>query len=66
MIFITILLKKELLLNSYLLTQIVLLMKQNQKMFMKNFISEKIYLTLAIIQKIQSFLMSLIKTLLVK
>ena len=36
------------------------------KMFMMNFISGKIYLTLVIIQKIQSFLMRLIKKLLVK
>ena len=40
--------------------------KKNQKMFMKNFLNRKIYLTLVIIQKIQSFLMRLIKTLLVK
>ena len=33
---------------------------------MKSFLSEKIYLTLVIIQKIQSFLMRLIKKLLVK
>ena len=33
---------------------------------MKNFISRKIYLTLVIIQKIQRFLMRLIKKLLVK
>ena len=32
----------------------------NQKMFMKNFLSGKFYLTLLIIQKIQSFLMRLI------
>ena len=37
MIFITTLFKKNLMLNCYLLTQTVLLMKQNQKMFMKNF-----------------------------
>ena len=53
-------------LNCYLLTQTVLLMKQNQKMFTKNFLSGKIYLTLVIIQKIQSFSMGLIKKLLVK
>ena len=35
-------------------------------MFMKNFLSEKIYLTLVIIQKIQGFLMRLIKKLLVR
>ena len=33
---------------------------------MKSFLSEKIYLTLVIIQKIQRFLMRLIKKLLVK
>ena len=33
---------------------------------MKSLLSEKIYLTLVIIQKIQSFLMRLIKKLLVK
>ena len=33
---------------------------------MKNFLSRKIYLTLVIIQKIQSFLMRLIKELLAK
>ena len=36
------------------------------KMFMKNFLSGKIFLTLVIIQKIQHFLMRLIKNLLVK
>ena len=36
------------------------------EMFMKNFLSGKICLTLVIIQKIQSFLMRLIKKLLVK
>ena len=36
------------------------------KMFMMNFISGKIYLTLVIIQKIQSFLMRIIKKLLAK
>ena len=36
------------------------------KMLMMNFISGKIYLTLVIIQKIQSFLMRLIKKLLAK
>ena len=35
-------------------------------MFVKNFLSGKIYLTLVIIQKIQNFLMRLIKKLLVK
>ena len=38
----------------------------NQKVFMKNFLSRKIYLTLVIIQKIKIFLMRLIKELLVK
>ena len=38
----------------------------NQKMLMKNFLSGKIYLTLVMIQKIQSFLMTLIKKLMVK
>ena len=33
---------------------------------MKNFLSEKIYLTLVIVQKIQGFLMGLTKKLLVK
>ena len=47
--------KNNLMLNCYLLTPTVLLMKQNQKMFMKNFLSGKIYLTLVVIQKIQSF-----------
>ena len=37
--------------------------EKNQKMFMKNFLSGKICLTLVIIQTIQSFLMRLIKTL---
>ena len=36
------------------------------KKFINNFLSEKIYLTFLIIQKIQDFLMGLIKTLLVK
>ena len=42
------------------------LTKENQKIFMKNFSSAKIYLTLVITQKIQGFLMVLIKKLLVK
>ena len=50
---ITTLLKNTLTLNCYLLTQTVLLMKQNQKMFMKNFLSIDICLTLVTIQKIQ-------------
>ena len=50
--------KKNFMLNCYLLTRTILLMKLNQKMFMKNFISGKIYLTSVIIQKIQSFLMT--------
>ena len=37
-----------------------------KKMFMKNFLSGKIYSTLVITQKTQSFLMRLIKKLLVK
>ena len=41
--------KKKLMLNCYLLTRTVLLMKYNKKIFMKNFISRKIYLTLVII-----------------
>ena len=45
---------------------LVLLMKENQKMFMKNFLGVKICLTLVTIQKIQSFLMRLIKKLLAK
>ena len=44
-------------LNCCLLTQTALLIKSNQKMFMKMFLSGKIFLTLVIIQKIQSFLM---------
>ena len=42
-------------LNCYLLTQTVLLMKENQKMLMKNFLSTNICLALVTIQKIQSF-----------
>ena len=38
----------------------------NQMKFMKSFLSSSIYLTLAAITKIQSFLMRLIKKLLVK
>ena len=38
----------------------------NQKMFMKNFLSPNIYLILVTMQKIQKFLMTLIKALLVK
>ena len=66
MISITILLKRILRLNCCLLTQTVLLMKYNQKMFMKSFLSGKIFLTLVTIQKIQSFLMMLIRKLLAK
>ena len=65
MIFIKILLKSILMLNCYSLTQTVLLMKENQKMFINN-LSGKICLTLVVIQKIQSFLMRLITKLLVK
>ena len=43
---ITTLLKQILTLNCYLLTQTVLRMKSNQKMFMKKFLSTSIYLTL--------------------
>ena len=38
--------KNILMLNYYLLTQTVLRMKSNQKMFMKKFLSTSIYLTL--------------------
>ena len=55
--------KKNLMLNCYLLTQTVLLYEE---LFMKNFLSGKICLNLVIIQKIQGFLMRLIKKLLVK
>ena len=58
--------KNTLTLNCYLLTQTLLLMKQNQKMFRKNFLSTSICLTLVHIRKIQSFLMRLMKKLLVK
>ena len=51
---------------NYLLTQTVLLMKYNQKIYMKSFLSGKIWLTLVTIQKVQSFLMRLIKKLLEK
>ena len=44
--------KKKLMLNCYLLTQTVLLTKQNQKMFIKNFLSIKICLILVTIQKV--------------
>ena len=40
--------------------------EEDQKIFMKNFLSAKICLNLVIIQKIQSFLMKLIKKLLAK
>ena len=50
----------------FLMTQTALPMKQNQKIFMKNFLSGKICLTLVTIEKIQSFLMRIIKKLLVK
>ena len=55
MIFITTLFKNRLTLNCYLLTQTVLRMKSNQKMFMKNFLSTSICLTLEIAQKTQKF-----------
>ena len=48
--------KNILTLNCYLLTQTVLRMKSNQKMFMKNFLSATICLTLAIFQKTLSFM----------
>ena len=61
------LLKNPLMLNCYLLTQTVLLMKcKRQKMFMKNFLSTYICLTLVTFQKIQSFFKRLIKKLLIK
>ena len=60
------LLNNTLMLICYLLTQTVLLIKSNQKMFMKNFFSANICLTLVAIQKIQSFSIQLIKKLLVK
>ena len=53
-------------LSCYLLTKTVLLIKKNQKMFMKSFLSGKICSTLVTIQKIQTFLMRLIKKLLAK
>ena len=40
--------------------------EKNQKMSMKNFLSGKVFLTLVIIQKIQSCLIRLIKTLMAK
>ena len=49
-----------------LFTDTVLLMKQNQKRFMKNFLSTNICLILLTVQRIQNFLMRLIKKLLVK
>ena len=55
MILITTLLKNTLTLNCYLLTQTVLRIKSNQKMFMKNFLSTSICLTLEIAQKTQKF-----------
>ena len=55
MILITTLVKSTLTLNCYLLTQTVLRMKSNQKMFMKNFLSTSICLTLEIAQKTQKF-----------
>ena len=55
MILITTLVKNTLTLNCYLLTQTVLRMKSNQKMFMKNFLSTSICLTLEIAQKTPKF-----------
>ena len=66
MTFIATSLKTILTLKYYLLTQTASRTKENQKIFMKNFSSAKIYLTLVITQKIQGFLMVLIKKLLVK
>ena len=48
-------------LNCYLLTQTVSLMKSNQKMFMKNFLNTNICLTVAIFQKDLSFMIIKIK-----
>ena len=48
-----------------LLTQAVLLMKKNQKTYMQNFLSRNICLIVVAIQMIKSFLMRLIKKLLV-
>ena len=48
--------KKTLTLNCCLLTQIVLLMKSNQKIFMKNFLNANICLPLVIFQKTKSFM----------
>ena len=48
--------KKHFDLELLLLTQTVLLIKSNQKIFMKNFLSTNICLSLVTIQKIQSFL----------
>ena len=47
--------KKILMLNYYLLTQTVSLIKLNQKMFIKNFLNTNICLTLAILQKTPKF-----------
>ena len=65
MIFFTILLKK---INAELLfiDTDSLTYEIKSKNFMKNFLSGKIYLTLVIIQKIQGFLMILIKKLWIK
>ena len=53
--------KNTLMLNCCLLTQTVLPMKSNQKMFIKNFLSASICLTLEIFQKTQSFMIVKIK-----
>ena len=58
--------KKNLMLNCHLLTQTTLLMKENQKMFIKNFISGNICSILVIILKIRDSMMILIKKLLAK
>ena len=65
MTFITTLLKKKLMLNYDLMTQPVLLREENQ-MFIKNFLRGKICLILVTIQRIQSFLMRQIRKLLAK
>ena len=56
----TTLLKNILMVNCYLLTQTVLLMKYNQKIFMKLFLSTSICLISVTIQKIQRFFIRLI------
>ena len=53
--------KNDFMVNCYLLTQALLLMKPNQKMFMKIFLSTNICLTLPIFQKTQIFMIVQIK-----